>query len=169
MTSLQGITQSTRNTLNPAWMLCFFASLGIVAYLFAMPEAWAAGAIIFFFATITISNPVNGVLCLFLLTPFFLGESGWPYYWMTEALVYITLLSAIFHIWLQKERVKFPLKYIFILFIIASAFSLPIDGKEFYYDFWVTPWSDLFAQWQVAHPSPKVHYLRILTNILSGA
>lgn len=154
--------------LNPVWVILFFALLGSSAFLFGLPEAWSAGATITFFTIIAVLNPINGIIFLFLSTPFFLGESGWPYYWLTEALIFINLLSVFFHTYAQKEKFEFPLKYIFILFAIVSLLSLPIDGKEFYYDFWATSWGDIFAWWHVAHPTPKLHYVRILTNTLSG-
>ncbi len=133
-----------------------------------MPETWAAAFALLFFAVIVSMNPFNGIAFILISTPFFLGETGWPYYWTLEALVFGTLLSAITHAWIRKEKFVFPLKYQVILLIVAAAASLPIDGKEFYYEFWTATWNDMFAWWLSGHPAPKINYLRVLVNMLSG-
>lgn len=125
--------------------------------------------ILAFFAAIAFTNPVNGAVFLLLAAPFYLGESGWPGYWMTEVFVFITIASAAFHAARWKDAPPFPLGRVFIFLLAASAASVPIDGREFLYEAWAASAGDVFAWWLAAHPEPTVHYLRVFTNTASGA
>ncbi|VAX23752.1 hypothetical protein MNBD_NITROSPINAE02-1793 [hydrothermal vent metagenome] len=155
-------------TLNPFSIVLFFLVTGLAAYGFGIPESVTATFVLVFFAVVTFVNPFNGIVFLLLATPFFLGESSWPYYWMTEALVFITILSAVIRFATKKERIEIPLKYPLALLLLASLCSIPIDGKEFYYDYWANSFADMYSWWITAHPKPKLHYLRVFTNMASG-
>ncbi len=155
-------------TLNPFTIVAFFLFTGLAAYGFGIPESVTAGIVLVFFTIVTFINPFNAIVFLLLSTPFFLGESSWPYYWMTEALVFITILSALIHFSKKKERIEIPLKYPLALLLVSSICSIPIDGKEFYYDYWASSFGDMYSWWITAHPKPKLHYLRILTNMASA-
>lgn len=159
----------TKRLVDPFLVAAFFAVIGLLAYFLSMPERWAAVMVLVFFAAITAANPVNGAVFLFLAAPFYLGESGWPGYWMTEVFVFITIASAVFHTARLKDAPPFPLGRVFVFLLAASAASVPIDGREFLYEAWAASARDFFAWWLAAHPEPTVHYLRVLTNTASGA
>ncbi|HJM82773.1 MAG TPA: O-antigen ligase family protein [Nitrospinota bacterium] len=151
------------------WILSFFIIIfAITCYLFSIPETYASAFLVAPLVAITFLNPFNGLVLVLLAAPFFLGESGWHYYWIIEVLVYSTVLSAIFHKFVLLRNYKLVILWPMALLTLSSLFSLPIDGKEFIYDFWATSPTDLFWQWLVAHPAPKVHYFRIFMNSLTG-
>lgn len=113
-------------------------------------------------------HPFNGVAFLFLATPFYLGESGWPYEWLPEVLVYMAALSAAVHHWRRKIVYSAPCGPLVFFFLTATVLSLPLDAKEFQYDLWTSSWQSLFDQWRVAHMKSKMYYLRTVMNTFTA-
>jgi hypothetical protein len=52
---------------------------------------------------------------------------------------------------------------------MAAVVSLPLDGKEFVYEYWTRSPERLFDTWLQYHQLSLVNYLRLLFNIVSGA
>ncbi len=55
-----------------------------------------------------------------------------------------------------------------ILLILAVLFSIPINAKEYYWEFWATPGKDIWFQWIRGHEKFPLIHLRALGNLLSG-
>ncbi|MBI4665233.1 MAG: O-antigen ligase family protein [Nitrospinae bacterium] len=160
--------REARFLLNPYLIPVFFACVAGGALIFKLPEGVTAGIVAAFFAVATAANPLNGLAFIFLSTPFFLGESGWPWFWLLEVFIWGVLLSAAVHWALKRERLQLPLKYFAAFLLLTSAASVPIDGKEFYYELWATGIKEQFLIWLAAHPMPIIYYLRVLTNLATS-
>lgn len=113
-------------------------------------------------------HPFNAVAFLFLSTPFYLGEPGWPYEWLPEAVVYMAALSAAVHHWREKIVYSTACGPLVFFFLAATVLSLPLDAKEFQHDLWAASWRALFDQWRVGHMGSKIHYLRTVMNTFTA-
>jgi O-antigen ligase len=154
--------------LSPGWMIIFFVLLSSSVLIFDIPEKITAALGLAFFFILTVLHPINGIAFMLLSIPFFLGAAHNPFFSIFEILVYGTLLLGFFHLWKEKRPIKIPLKSLVFLLLLATLFSIPINAKEYYWEFWATPAKDIWFQWMRGHEKFPLIHLRALTNILSG-
>ena len=100
--------------------------------------------------------------------PFFLGATHKPYFFLFEILVYGTLILGFIHLWKQKTSIEIPFKPLVLLLFLSALFSIPINAKEYYYEFWATPAKEIWFQWLSGNEKFPLFHLRALSNTLSG-
>lgn len=154
--------------INPLRILIFFALLSSFALIFHIPEKITAILYLSFFFLFTVLNPINGIAFIVFSIPFFLGAPHKPYFFLFEILIYGTLLLGFIHLRKRKIPIVIPFKHLIILLFLSYLFSLPINAKEYYYEFWATPLKDLWFQWLSGHEKFPIFHLRTLFNNLSG-
>ncbi len=108
---------------------------------------------------------MNGIAFLVLSIPFFLGAAHNPYFFLYEILVYGTLILGFIHLWKQKTSIEIPFKTLVLLLFLAALFSIPINAKEYYWEFWATPAKDIWFQWMRGHEKFPLIHLRALSNL----
>lgn len=158
---------STRSS-RPFWIIIFFVLLASVVLLLNIPEKITAILYLTGFFVFTLINPINGIAFIALSIPFFLGAEHNPFFSLYEILVYGTLAIGFFHLWEKKSPVEIPLKPLVLLFFLAALFSIPINFKEYYYEFWATSPREIWFQWFRGHEKFPLFHLRALSNTLSG-
>lgn len=151
--------------LNPWLHLLFILAAGAAAYFFQLPESITAGIVIIYAIIVTALHPVNGGALLLLSVPFFFDVGYRPYFFLLDVFAALAIISALFHGWL-RGGISLPLRFLTAGFALASALSLPVDGKEAIYELWAYPFGDLAKVWVYSHPGLQVHYLRVLFNTL---
>jgi len=154
--------------VDPLWITGFITLTAVLAYLFSIPETVTAATIIFFFTIVTIANPVNGVFSILITTPFFLSVSYRPFFYIIDIFVLGVILSAVAHWLINRKLFSFPLKYPVIFFVLAAAVSLPLDGKEFIYEYWTRSPARLFDTWLQYHQISLTNYMRLLFDIATS-
>ena len=91
-----------------------------------------------------------------------------PIFILFEILVYGYLIIGFIHLWKRKTAIEIPFKPLVFLLTLSFLFSLPINAKEYYYQFWATPLKDIGFQWLTGHEKFPFVHLRSLSNALSG-
>lgn len=152
----------------PIWVILFFILLSSAVLILHMPEEITAALGLCFFFVLTLINPLNGMAFLILSIPLFLGAPHNPHFFLYEILVYGTLIFGFIHLWKQKTSLEVPFKTLVLLLFLAALFSIPINAKEYYWEFWATPAKDIWFQWMRGHEKFPLFHLRALTNLLSG-
>ncbi len=155
--------------VNPVWITGLVTLMGVLVYLFSIQETVTAIIIIFFFAVVTVANPINGVFAILITTPFFLSVSYRPFFYMIDIFVLVVILSAVARWLISRKPFSFPLKYPVLFFVTAAAVSLPLDGKEFVYEYWTRSPERIFNTWLQYHQLSLTNYLRLLSDIASAA
>ncbi len=155
-------------TLPPAWVITFFVLLSLAVLIFHMPENITAVLAIAFFFLLATLHPINGISFMVLSIPLFLGAAHKPYFFLFEILVYSTLILGFFRLWKEQRPAEIPFKPLILLFLLATLFSIPINAKEYYWEFWATPAKDIWFQWMRGHEKFPLIHLRALTNLISG-
>jgi O-antigen ligase len=144
--------------------LAFASSLPLCAY-FNVSETLAAAALTAVFFASTALSPANGLSFIFLVTPFFLCESGRPFSWMMDAFIYgFIAVWGIRRIW--EGGLRPPLMWPALFLAIAAVISFPVDLKEFLLSLTTWPPSRQFYLWRVGWGYPNS--LRVTMNALSG-
>jgi O-antigen ligase len=161
------IGTSTRAS-HPLWIIIFFALLSSAVLLFNLPEKLTAILYLCFFFFFTSINPTNGIAIMAMSIPFFLGATHKPYFFLFEILVYGTLILGFIYLFKQKIRIEIPFKPLVLLLFLSALFSIPINAKEYYYEFWATPVKEIGFQWLSGHEKFPFFHLRALFNLLSG-
>ena len=130
--------------ISPFIILAFFVFIGAMTFVFHLPEQVVLTVILLFFTIITVIQPFNGLFFILLSVPFFLGESGASYYWLTELFIYGALLSYFARSVFTKKWPDVPFKYQLALLIILSTLSVPLGAREYVYQFWSGSLKDIF-------------------------
>jgi len=154
--------------VNPVWITGLVTLMGVLVYFFSIPETVTAIIIIFSFAIVTVANPINGVFAILITTPFFLSVSYRPFFYMIDIFVLVVILSAVGRWLISRKPFSFPLKYPVLFFVTAAAVSLPLDGKEFVYEYWTRSPERIFNTWLQYHQISLTNYLRLLFDIASA-
>ena len=160
--------RASNRTLPPAWIITFFILLSMAVLIFHIPEKITAALGLCFFFLLTALHPINGIHFMVLSIPFFLGASHNPYFSLFEILVYGTLILGFFRLWKEKRPIEIPFKPLVLLLLMAALFSIPINAKEYYWEFWATPAKDIWFQWMRGHEKFPLIHLRALSNLISG-
>lgn len=160
--------QPLTNVVNPLLLFGVFCFLSIIILVFPIPERATALLFVGFYFLFSILNPINGTVFILLSIPFFLGAPHKPYFYLFEVLVYGHLIIGFIHLWKGKAAVEIPFKPLIFLLTLSYLFSLPINFKEYYYEFWATPFKEIGFQWLTGHEKFPFFHLRTLTNALSG-
>ncbi|MBI5603290.1 MAG: O-antigen ligase family protein [Deltaproteobacteria bacterium] len=164
----ESFTGTPFRPLTPLWIIVFFVLLSAAVLLFQIPERITAIVYLCFFFLLASLNPINGIALMILSIPFFLGAPHKPYFFLFEIIIYGTLLIGFLHLWRQKRGIKIPFKNLLLLLAFSGLFSLPLNTKEYYYEFWATPFKDIGFQWLTGHEKFTFIHLRVLSNNLSG-
>ena len=164
----ESFTGTPFRPLTPLWIIVFFVLLSAAVLLFQIPERITAIVYLCFFFLLVSLNPINGIALMVLSIPFFLGAPHKPYFFLFEIIIYGTLLIGFLHLWRQKRGIKIPFKSLLLLLAFSCLFSLPLNAKEYYYEFWATPFKDIGFQWLTGHEKFTFFHLRVLFNNLSG-
>jgi len=155
-------------TCHPVWIILFFILLSSAILIFHIPEKITASLGLCFFFLLTLSNPKNGIAFLTLSIPFFLGAAHNPYFFLFEILIYGTIILGFIRLWKDKKPIAIPFKLLVLLLFLAALFSIPINAKEYYWEFWAAPAKDIWFQWMRGHEKFPLIHLRALSNLLSG-
>lgn len=153
---------------NPAWIISFFILLSLAVLIFHIPEKITAALGLCFFFLLAVRHPVNGINFTILSIPFFLGAAHKPYFSLFEILIYGTLILGFFRLRHEKRAIEIPFRSLVLLFFLAALFSIPINAKEYYWEFWATPLKGVWFQWMRGHEKFPLIHLRALSNLLSG-
>ena len=164
----KGLIKTATEPINPLRILLVFGILSFLVLSFHIPEKITALLFLSFFFIISALNPINGVVFILLSIPFFLGASHKPYFYLFEVLVYGYLIIGFIHLWKRKTAIEIPFKPLVFLLTLSFLFSLPINAKEYYYQFWATPFKDIGFQWLAGLEKFPFFHLRTLSNSLSG-
>lgn len=157
-----------QRVVEPYVILLFFAFLALSAVAFRLPQQGAALVVSLFVAFIAWRNPVNGVLFIFLSTPFFLETNYRDYFFLIEIVVVITITAGVAHrVWERVGSSKSTLMLAGLL-VAGSAASLPLDISGFRHEFWARDLSDMTEAWMTSHQGSKTYYLRKVFNIVTA-
>jgi len=96
------------------------------------------------------------------------GRPHNPYFSLFEILAYGTLLLGFFRLWKEKRPIIIPFKPLVLLLFLSVLFNIPVNAKEYYWEFWATPAKEIWFQWLRGHEKFPLIHLRALTNIVSG-
>ncbi len=162
------IIGTLRQKNNPIWIIIFFVLLASTVLIFHIPEKITAILYLCFFFLLTLINPINGITLMVMSIPFFLGAPHNPYFFLFKIVIYGTLILGFIHLWKQKTSIEIPFKPLVLLLFLSVLFSIPINAKEYYYEFWATPAKEIWFQWVRGHEKFPLFHLRALTNTLSG-
>ncbi len=159
----KGLIKTAAEPINPLRILLVFGILSFFVLVFHIPERITAFLFLSFFFVISALNPINGAAFILLSIPFFLGAPHKPYFYLFEILVYGYLIIGFIHLWKRKTAIEIPFKPLIILLTLSCLFSLPINAKEYYYQFWATPLKDIGFQYLTGHEkfpfcSPQISF-----------
>jgi O-antigen ligase len=163
-----GFLKTTQNLFGPTKILIVFGALSLFALIFPIPEKIIALLFLIFFFLVTALNPINGTAFILFSLPFFLGAPHKPFFFLFDVLVYGYLIIGFSLIWKRETRIEIPFKPLIILLALSYLFSLPVNAKEYYYEFWATPFKEIWFQWLTGHEKFPFFHLRTLSNDLSG-
>jgi O-antigen ligase len=128
----------------------------------------AAGVVVLFFLVSTLLSPANGLVLLYLVPPLFNGEDKRPYFSLLEVLVYLTLLVGFgTRLW-RRERLVFPYAPLVLLFLVSTVISFPLNLKEMWLEFQVSPWREVLEGIRRADLWENLFYVRTVLNVASG-
>lgn len=164
----RGLFQGPTTAFNPLVIVGVFCVLSISVLLFHIPEKSTAFLFVSLFFFLSSLNPINGTVFILLSIPFFLGAPHKPFFYLFDILVYGHLIIGFIQCWKRKATVEIPFKPLIFLLTLSYLFSLPINLKEYYYEFWATPFKEIGFQWLTGHEKFPFFHLRTLTNALSG-
>lgn len=162
------LIKTTANKIDPTKILIIFGILSLFIWVFHIPEWVTALLFLSLFLIITTFNPINGASFILLSIPFFLGAPHKPFFFLFEVLVYAYLIAGLIHLWKRNNPVEIPFKPLLFLLTLSYLFSLPINAKEYYYEFWAIPFKDIWFQWISGHEKFTFFHLRVLSNNLTG-
>ncbi len=154
--------------VNPLWTAGYFVLIGLSAYFLGLPEQVAALALTLYLIAVTVYNPANGIIFLLLATPFFLGASTKPYYWLLELFIYLVIIIAFAKLWPYRRELRFRLVLPCLLIAISTLLSFPIDLKKFLLEVWANPLDHLFYTWAHEYASAQVYSFKVMANIFTG-
>jgi O-antigen ligase len=155
--------------VNPLILALAIASVLVIPAFLGINETLSAAALCLVFFAVTIFQPTNGVTFILLVVPFFLGEPGWPCFWLLDIFIYgLILICAVWAV-TSRWKYKFPLKWPVILLVAVSVIGLPLNAKESLYNLWAYSWRETLALLVMWDHDPLFDYLRVLTNTASGA
>lgn len=155
--------------VNPLFIVLAIASTLVLPAFLGINETLSAVALFAVFSAVAILHPVNGITFILLLIPFFLGEPGWPCFWLLDVLIYSLLLICAAGAITGRWKYGFPLKWPVIFLMAVSTIALPLNAVESLYNLWAYSWRETIAVWAVGAHDPFLRYLRVLMNIVSGA
>ena len=162
------VIKTAISTVTSSRLLLAFGLLSFFVLAFHIPEKETALLYVGLFFLFSSFNPITGIAFILLSIPFFLGAPHKPYFYLFEVLIYGQLAIGFFHLWKRKIAIEIPFKPLIILLILSYLFSLPINAKEYYYEFWATPFKEIWFQWLTGHEKFPFFHLRTLSNALSG-
>ena len=160
--------KTTAGLINPPRILLIFGILPLIVLAFHIPERITALLFLSLFLVISTLYPINGVAFILLSIPLFLGAPHKPYFYLFEVLIYGQLAIGFICLWKRKTAIEIPFKPLILLLTLSYLFSLPINAKEYYYQFWATPLKDIGFQMLTGHEKFPFFHLRTLFNALSG-
>jgi len=123
--------------------------------------------ILFFLGSVLLSS-TNGLVLLFLLPPFFNGEDERPYFFLLEFLVYLTLVRGFVPILWRRPSLVFPYAPFFLLFLVSTVVSLPLNLKEAWLEVQVISWPEILEGIRRSILTDNLFYVRTVLNVMSG-
>jgi O-antigen ligase len=112
--------------------------------------------------------PRNGLMLLFLVPAIFNGEDLQPYFFLLEALVWLTLIGGFAaHLW-RRRSLAFPYAPFILLFLLSTVVSFPLNVKELWLEIQVSSWRELVEDLLRGDLWGNLFYVRTVLNVLSG-
>jgi O-antigen ligase len=127
-----------------------------------------AFAVLGFFTLAVCLSPRNGLALLLLVPPLFNGEDAQPYFWLLEALVYLTLGAGALAAVRRRAPLAFPHAWVFVLFLVSTVASFPLNLKEVWLELQVLSWPEVVQEIRRADFWASLFYARTVLNALSG-
>lgn len=120
------------------------------------------------FAVAVCLAPRNGLMLLFLVPAIFNGEDLQPYFFLLEALVWLTLIGGFaVHLW-RRRSLAFPYAPFVLLLLLSTVVSFPLNVKELWLEIQVSSWRELVEDLFRGDLWGNLFYVRTVLNVLSG-
>lgn len=160
-----------RRVIHPLWHTLGIGLLALAVSGLGLPEAAGAVAVMAGVTAVAWLHPLNGVSLLFLVVPFFLGESGKsPAFLLLPAAVLVVIGFGLRERLRSEQRWIWPHPGPLSFYLAAAVLALPLDLKELREDLWVHAPSDLVGLVLRGVPAVSPLYsLQVILLALLGA
>ncbi len=154
--------------LDPIVFVPCFGLIALLVVLFRLSQPTTAWLVLLFFLTSVFLSATNGLILLFLVPPLFNGDDFGAYFFPLEILIYLTLFVGFASHLRRRRTLAFPLAPVFILFLISTTISIPLNLKETWLEVQASSWPEIFESILGSDLAANLFYARTLLNALTG-
>ncbi len=133
-----------------------------------VPQPWVAALLLVAHGALLLHSPSNGMILLFLVPPFFAGESGRAYFSVLELLVYSTLVAWMVLRWPRVRPIHVPGAPALIAVLAVTAAAVPLDLRELWLFLRTSSLEETWATLWLGSIHPPLNYLRVFLDLASG-